>query len=1179
MGKVRSMAVNPSSPRSVLEDFLDKLAGAVSDTHKIERVLSGSDTLTISDLDNQPEEWTEGNLIWPLIESVGLNREPGRPASQRSVAGTTQREAPDFRLVEQDGEFVVIGENKSPNKIDLAEKELVGDYLSNKAWPDYGIATDGFEWVVYRAEHGGDFLEFNEVERVDLRPVLNALARDLGHLGSGSLNDIDVDETLETFINTFAPENLYTLLTQTAPKEFRDTRNANVEEFYELYIELLFGESDEHDYDTCLRDDIIAPHGVTRKHQDLFAVTLMNRLLFVKFLETRDVLPDGFLRTLVQDYEENADSIPGTLYETYIKPLFYDLFNTPEDERHPKLRTSQYADVPYLNGGLFRENIPNESQFNLLDRTLPMIIDDLIEGHRLELDGQSFDPAILGSVFEKTINHIGGEEGRQKEIGAYYTPNDVTRHISEHTVDPKVKDIITEAFVEHSSGDDEQYVQNQIENTDLREILRYIEDGTGMYGANPEALEDVLDRLTGLTILDPACGSGHFLTTAMEELHQVQLSILRGLNGGDDPTREERFDAKQELALNSIYGVDVDEVAVEIAKLRVWLKIVEGNSWDESFGRLPNIDVNIVAGNSLVGFPVRGDVQTQMGAVDDRLTDLAKKRRAYKFENKGMRQDIMELEGKIREDRDEKFLQHLTYTVDTEVTNVNEFDALVDSIPEGSFYPTIQSIKVQRWGEDGDAVKLTDDDKEILGDAGFEWQEWRSTNKSAKLDIETRIENGSSAQGELAEHGTIISDLREVLDSGFVFPEVERQPTRYDLEHASGTPLHWDIEFPELLPLEETNGLHPDISFDIVVGNPPYGDILNQNEEAFTAPFLTGSINDVSAPFVERQLQLTADDGYFGNITTLRLIYQSSLGEFHDLLRSNLDPAEVACFGFRPSRVFENAHVRVAIITGGMADESEEDIHTSDLVCFNDDNRQQTFENITYGSAEGLYLRDKIGGEGTNGPVLPKVGDETKRDILLSLKNSSDTVFRDKYLRDEPDSDSDSYVVYKRRGVLYWINPMLEELYSSTLVDPIWYENKLERDVSFLILNSSLYVLYWYTYGNQHTHEWLQMGAFPYPDEEKIQEYSDEIQELAQTLWARMKGTFSKSRENRGDFFMGTLRPIIDDVDALIGELYDLSDEEIEYTQNYLTEFGNNSGRAGTGDRDLEYQPRVADDD
>jgi len=93
----------------VLENFVDSLGTTVSDAHLVERILAGEETLTIDALSNQPEEWTEGNLIWPLLEAVGLNREPGRPASQRSAAGTTQREAPDFRLVERGGEFVVIG--------------------------------------------------------------------------------------------------------------------------------------------------------------------------------------------------------------------------------------------------------------------------------------------------------------------------------------------------------------------------------------------------------------------------------------------------------------------------------------------------------------------------------------------------------------------------------------------------------------------------------------------------------------------------------------------------------------------------------------------------------------------------------------------------------------------------------------------------------------------------------------------------------------------------------------------------------------------------------------------------------------------------------------------------------------------------------------------------------------
>lgn len=84
---------------------------------------------------------------------------------------------------------------------------------------------------------------------------------------------------------------------------------------------------------------------------------------------------------------------------------------------------------------------------------------------------------------------------------------------------------------------------------------------------------------------------------------------------------------------------------------------------------------------------------------------------------------------------------------------------------------------------------------------------------------------------------------------------------------------------------------------------------------------------------------------------------------------------------------------------------------------------------------------------------------------------------------------------------------------------------------------------------------------------------------LADYLWGRITDTFTKSRESRGDFFMGSLRPIIDEVDEFVGNLYGLTDDEIAYTKAYLTHLGENSGRAGAGDADVtDYEAASADD-
>ena len=143
----------------------------------------------------------------------------------------------------------------------------------------------------------------------------------------------------------------------------------------------------------------------------------------------------------------------------------------------------------------------------------------------------------------------------------------------------------------------------------------------------------------------------------------------------------------------------------------------------------------------------------------------------------------------------------------------------------------------------------------------------------------------------------------------------------------------------------------------------------------------------------------------------------------------------------------------------------------------------------------------------------------------------------------------------------------------------MYFDSELEQRTAFLALNSSLYFVYWMVYGNQHHHNWTQVSAFPWPDEAAVEEFSETIVHISDILWDRMRGTFEDTHDSHGEFSMGTLRPIIDDVDALMGELYDLTDEQVAYTQNYLTDLGENSGRAGTEDQDITYEPLVADDD
>jgi type I restriction-modification system DNA methylase subunit len=1136
--------------RDIAERYVDELNSRLS-THDFEAVLNGEkDDLTSRDLGSKPETHVQNNLIYPLLDAMGLayTEEPygggGGGDDTRDIVW------PDFEL--DDVTEYTIGENKAPNNIEESHQQVL-DYLDRRSiGADYAIATDGLHWRVYRVEQGGDTTEFPIVRRVDLRDLLREVALEKSYIGATTLNNVDVAEEIRTFTELFEHGTFEQFITQTAPQELRDSRQQDVEEFYQLYIEYLFGESSEYDEATCLMDDIRAPKQATDHEQRRFAVTLMNRLLFIKFLEKKDVVPPGMLMDRVTAYEENGDQFAGNFYETQIKPLFYDLFNRRRSERESKHQTGWFDDIPYLNGGLFRPNVNDEGDYRLEDRTLPDIIREVIEGERLSDPDGTLDPAILGSVFEMTINHIGGEFGSQKDIGAYYTPGDVTDHITEKAVDPKVKEVVVDAFAE----DYDDSVREQMESYSLGEILRKVEEGEGWFG-DPEATQRAYDELGELRVVDPACGSGHFLTTAMGEIHRVRRGLLRGLNRGDAPSEAEDYESKKELALNSIYGVDVDPIGVEIARLRVWLKIIE-DEWREEFGRLPNIELNVVAGNSLVGLPVEQEGQIQADIWDDSLDELVELRRQYKDEDEETeKSEVIDALNNIRDDLDEEYLKRLTHTYKSEIETIGEWESIVDSIQGSTLHPTIESIQIQR--EDGEP--LTDNQENRLDSMGCKTYKY-----SARMDVQSRHENlkeldGKSTRSHASVRDDIVEELIGLLEDGFVFSEVERQPVKYDLDEILGDPFHWVAEFPEVAA-EGENGGH-DVEFDIVVGNPPYGDIMGDASQLLTDGFETGGMQDVAAHFVERQIQLLSDTGYFGNVTTLKLIYRSNLKKLRDLLRGHFGQLDVACFAHRPQQVFPNAIVRVAIMTGQRTDmDGVGTIRTSQFLQFNKENRQEIFNNISFKSVEGYELRDRIGGSAdTDYEVIPKIGTDINISFLNSLKDKSDRIIADVEAEDET-----SNVVYRRRGGGYWLNAVPQNIHGedATTIDELYFDDELTQNMVFLIVNSSTFYVYWVIYGFFYVLNTGHITRFPIPEEETLEENANEINQLADELWSGMQEVHSGG--SRDQFNMPALKPIIDRVDDLFGDLYELDEDVVEYLKDYNSEYG----RKGSDSEELD---------
>lgn len=1160
--------------RDVLTNFIHELDEELnSDAQHIERILRGDDTLLRTDLSAEPEEWTEDILVEELIEALGLNIQPGRPNPRYETPDWVDVEIPDFELEETDengdnGDLWIIGENKSVNNFPEAEQDMQ-DYLGKMWWPNYGIATDGIKWAAYRVEAssgdadngdggvGRHYRSFTEV--VDLRDAIRSIAEEEGVVGQRQLNGANVDDEIRKFIDVFAPDALVELLRRQAPKRLRDQRKSDVDAFYELYIELLFGKSDEYEdeYESNLRDDIIQPRGdLPDQDADVFAVELMNRLLFIKFLEERNVLDEDWLLERVRAYN---DGLPNTLYKTVFDPVFYELLNTEKHDRPPHQQRGWQGNVPYLNGGLFRETVDREREYDVSNRTLETVIRDLVEGTELDFD---IDPAILGSVFEKTINHLSEKENRQKEIGAFYTPDDVTDLVNYQAIREKARSEIIEAYSEHVTQ--EQEFRDDVRDMPLEAIQSKIEAGASWFG-RIDAMVDAVKRIRNLSVLDSACGSGHFLTAALDELHNIQLSLLRG-QYGENVTKEDRYEAKRELVLRSIYGVDLDPVAVQIARLRTWLTIVD-EGWEESFDQLPNIELNIVSGNSLIGLPAQQTGQTTADIWDDRLDDLITLRHAYKGDEsipedvigdidgidvtkvaEVSKEDVEDVLATIRPELDEQYIKRLTHKFEDEVTDKAELDEIVEAVPRDTLHPEITEVKIVR--EDG--TELTSDDKRQLESIGC-----RVHTKSARLYVEPRhndLTDDGSTNAEARQ--LIVSDLRDAIDGHFEFEGMTRQAVMADLNHVRGDVFHWVAEFPEVAQNNLNNTGHA-AEFDIVVGNPPYGDVLNDTEKHLVEGYATGGIDDIAAQFVERQFDLLDVDGFYGNIITLRLAYDKSEEPVREVLYEQLSDGKLACFAHRPSRVFEDAHVKPGIITGRKtADGGGDSILSSQFIRFTEDNRSERFSDISYAPTDGLVLGEDCIGSGENYSI-PKLGTETARSIIEKLKENSDSTIGGHLIED----GKTDHLMWRRRGALYWINPMLTNLYDDheqdtpTSMYRMYFDSDLERRCVFLIMQSSLYYHYWMVYKNGRNIDWWEIKPFPFPDDETLEENADAIKDLSGELWSEMKDRFVGGARTVFED-SAELKPIVDRVDDLLGPMYDLSNKEIGYVKQYDTEYG-----------------------
>lgn len=384
------------------------------------------------------------------------------------------------------------------------------------------------------------------------------------------------------------------------------------------FLELVSGErrigSRTYKYPGCLKLPDLAID--TKKE---FAVRLLGRLIFCWFLKLKKsknkvpLIPNHLLST-----DAVAQFTDSSYYHSIIEPLFFEVLNKHKDNRISKYRGEFWDTIPFLNGGLFEHD--NIDYYSLTETGISVFLNTVkipnkwfmdlftvFERYNFTVDESTssdieiaVDPEMLGKIFENLLAELDKDTGEtaRKKTGSYYTPRDVV-------------DYIVNTSLYH-------YLSSHL-SIDEQAILQLIETPDNPPSLQPDDINQILNVISSLKIMDPACGSGAFVMGAMQKMMEIikeldpksdywKGKILKSIVDPvfkryiEDKLKTENlyYIIKLGLIRDNIYGNDILTMAVEISKLRFFLSLIVDETIDDDKDNrgilaLPNLDFKFIA--------------------------------------------------------------------------------------------------------------------------------------------------------------------------------------------------------------------------------------------------------------------------------------------------------------------------------------------------------------------------------------------------------------------------------------------------------------------------------------------------------------------------------------------------------------------------------------------------------
>jgi len=508
-----------------------------------------------------------------------------------------------------------------------------------------------------------------------------------------------------------------------------------------------------------------------------FVKILLGRIVFIQFLQKKgwmgvpvssETWEGGdihFVQNLFKNYSDKQ-----SFHSRALKILFFETLN---DNRTNQIASSELGEnirIPYLNGGLFERDISFRHPIDFPSDYFARLL-DFFEEYNFTIDENSpddqevgIDPEMLGHIFENLL-----EENRKS--GTFYTPKEIVHYMCQES--------LLQYLLTHIPNCADPNSENFKALNDFvrKGFIADHDDTKNFIVKNAKLIEEKLDAVK---ICDPAIGSGAFPMGLLQEIMKIKSSLDLTLD---------RAKAKKNIIQNSIYGVDLDIGAVEIARLRFWLSLVVDEIEPQP---LPSLDYKIMQGNS----------------IKERFEGIDLKFSKAKFVTKVVKE--VDLFGNVINPQ-----YSITEYLQSQV-GIQEFD--ITELEE-KFFNSDNAVEKQAIKKKIEAFEKRFIDEQLV--KRIEDFENQSHQKHKEIvDLDTTLNNSGAGitNASIAKYERALKNLeRKEKENESILKEIDRlNEQRLFVIQLSPVKKPWFLWHLYFMDVFDEGG------FDIVIGNPPY---------------------------------------------------------------------------------------------------------------------------------------------------------------------------------------------------------------------------------------------------------------------------------------------------------------------------------------------------------------------